>query len=256
MLHEDRRRAMSFGADPGLYDRTRPSYPDALVDRLLADGAGDVLDVGCGTGIVSRLFLARGCRVLGIEPDDRMAAYARQSGLAVEAGRLEAWDPAGRSFDLLVAGQAWHWVDPEAGAVKATEVLGPGGRIGLFWNWAMHPPEVGEAFAAIYSRLAPGLDGHSIVLGMGADDRFGLAAAGLAKAGFERIEQAEFRWPATYTAAHWHDHLLTHSDHQTMDPTDRERLLAALDQLIENQLGGSFTTTYRTVLVTGVSPRS
>jgi len=247
---------MSFGADPDLYDRTRPSYPDALINRLLAGGARDVLDVGCGTGIVSRLFLSRGCRVLGIEPDDRMAAYARRSGLAVEAGRLEEWDAAGRSFDLLVAGQAWHWVDPEAGAVRALEVLRPGGQIGLFWNWAMHPPEVGEAFAAVYGRLAPGLDDHSIVLGKGDDGRFGLAAGGLAKAGFEQIEQAEIRWPATYTAAHWHDHLLTHSDHQTMDPANREPLLAAVDRLIEDQLGGSFTTTYRTVLVTGVTPRT
>jgi len=254
MLHEDRRRAMSFGADPGLYDRIRPSYPDALIDRLLADGARDVLDVGCGTGIVSRLFRERGCQVTGIEPDPRMADYARRSGLTVEAGRLEEWDPAGRAFDLLVAGQAWHWVDPVAGAVKAVGLLHPGARIGLFWNWALHPPEVGGALAAVYSELAPGLDGHSIVLGLGADDRFGVAAGGLAEAGFERIEQAEFRWPATYTTAHWHDHLLTHSDHQTMDPALRGPLLAAVDRLIEDQWGGSLTTTYRTVVVTAVAP--
>ena len=72
----------------------------------------------------------------------RVADYARAQGFTVEVGTLEDWDPAGRRFDLVVAGQAWHWVNPHAGATKALSVLRPGGRIGLFWNWARHPGHV------------------------------------------------------------------------------------------------------------------
>ena len=85
MLHDDRRRAGSFGDDADQYDRARPTYPAPLVDDLLDDGTHDVLDVpdvGCGTGKVGRLFAARGCAVLGVEPDERMAAVDRAAEAA------------------------------------------------------------------------------------------------------------------------------------------------------------------------------
>jgi SAM-dependent methyltransferase len=104
----------------------RPSYPQAMVERIIAASPGpDVLDVGCGTGIVARQFPAAGCGLLGVEVDARMAALARQSGLQVEVAKFEDWDPAGRAFDAVLSGQTWHWIDPIAGAAKAAEVLRP-----------------------------------------------------------------------------------------------------------------------------------
>src|SRR5215471_17028718 len=76
--HQAREVAESFGAEASRYDRARPSYPAALVDRIVAASPGrSVLDVGCGTGIVARLFQAVGCAVLGVDPDARMAGHAR-----------------------------------------------------------------------------------------------------------------------------------------------------------------------------------
>src|SRR6202035_4367879 len=96
-LHQHRQIAESFGNDTERYDRTRPRYPQALVDRIVAASPGpDLLDVGCGTGTEARQFQAAGCAVLGVEPDDRMAAFARRTGVMVEVATLEAWDPAGR----------------------------------------------------------------------------------------------------------------------------------------------------------------
>ncbi|MGC1756305.1 MAG: methyltransferase domain-containing protein, partial [Trebonia sp.] len=110
--HRQRQVAESFGSDAGRYDRARPSYPGALVDRIVAASPGrDVLDVGCGTGIAARLFQAAGCRVLGVDPDERMASVARQAGLEAEVTTFEDWDGAGREFDAVIAAQAWHWVD-------------------------------------------------------------------------------------------------------------------------------------------------
>jgi SAM-dependent methyltransferase len=127
-----------------------------MVNRIVAASPGpDVLDVGCGTGIEARQFQAAGCRLLGVEPDARMADFARRSGVEVEVATFEAWDPAGRSFDTVVAGQAWHWVDPAAGAAKAAQVLRPGGRLAVFWNAFQPPPDLGEAFAEVYRRVLP-----------------------------------------------------------------------------------------------------
>ena len=147
--------AEPFGSDAERYNRARPSYPGALVERIVAASPGpDVLDVGCGTGIAARLFQATGCGVLGVEPDARMADLARQSGVDVEVAKFEDWDPAGRQFDAVIAAQAWHWVDPVAGAAAAARALRPGGRLALFWNAVQPPPALGEAFGASTARCS------------------------------------------------------------------------------------------------------
>ena len=94
--HQAREIAESFGLDADRYDRARPCYPGALVDRIVAGAAPsqhrpdvpDVLDVGCGTGIVARQFQAAGCRVLGVDPDARMEYSEPASG----KGASFRWD--------------------------------------------------------------------------------------------------------------------------------------------------------------------
>ena len=146
--HRYRQIAESFGEDPGRYDRTRPTYPAALVDRIISASPGrDVLDVGCGTGTAARQFLAAGCPVLGVEPDGRMAEFARRSGVEVEVATFEAWDPAGRNFDAIVAGTAWHWVR-RSGAVtfRLGTVLHPGRMAGSDADPChIHPAPAGQA---------------------------------------------------------------------------------------------------------------
>jgi SAM-dependent methyltransferase len=228
-LHEDRGRACSFGADPERYDRSRPTYPAELVDFLLADQPRNVLDVGCGTGIASRLFAARGCEVLGVEPDARMAEVARRHGIEVEAGRIEDWDPHGRSFDLLISGQAWHWVDPVAGAAKAAQVIRPSGRIGLFWNAGRPEPAATQRLDEVYARLAPGLDSYSIALGNVDPSRFHVAIDGLrATDAFGPAERRSFEWRRESLVADWLDQLPTHSDHSRLPPERLHPLLEAI----------------------------
>ncbi len=154
--HLQRQVAEGFGADAGRYDRARPTYPADLVDRIIAASPGrDVLDVGCGTGISARLFQAAGCRVLGVDPDPRMAELARQGGTETEVATFEDWDPAGRTFDAVIAAQAWHWVDPVAGAAKAAAVLRPYGRLAVFWNAFDPPKDLRAAFGEIFRRVLP-----------------------------------------------------------------------------------------------------
>ena len=88
------REAGGFG-DPERYDRARPRYPDALVARIVAASPGpDILDVGCGTGIAARQFRAAGGRVLGIEPDARMADFARRTGMSTRTSPTSPSAPA------------------------------------------------------------------------------------------------------------------------------------------------------------------
>jgi len=101
--------AESFGADARNYDQARPPYPADLVERITGGRSGlRVLDVGCGTGIASRQFQAAGCIVLGIDPDARMAAYAREHGLDVEVS-TEPPDPVARATE-----EAYRRVVPDS----------------------------------------------------------------------------------------------------------------------------------------------
>jgi SAM-dependent methyltransferase len=248
MLFEDRSRAESFGAVAAQYDRARPSYPPALVDALLADGARCVLDVGCGTGIAAALLAARGCEVLGVEIDARMAEFARSKGLQVEVARFEDWHPRGRRFDLVTSAQAWHWIDPRAGAARAAEALRPGGRLGVFWNFGDPPPYVRALLSPIYARFGPGVENYSVLFG-NRDARVQDALAGIADAGaYGPARTARFEWSQRYDTAEWLQQLGTHSDHQALPAARRQLLLDAVGEALD-AIGGSFEMPYATVLV-------
>jgi SAM-dependent methyltransferase len=251
--HQHRRIAESFGADAERYDRSRPRYPDAMVERIVATSPGlDVVDIGCGTGIAARQFQAAGCKVLGIEPDGRMAEWARQHGLDVEVTTFEAWDPAGRTFDTVVAGQTWHWVDPVAGGAKAAQALRPGGRLAVFWNVFQSPPDVNAAFDTVYRRVIP--DVPRSFWAMPALDTyatlFNKAADGIQQAGaFGDPEQWRFDWERVYTRDEWLDQVPTHGGHNQLPPGQLEDLLAGIGAVVD-RLGGGFTMHYTTVAVT------
>lgn len=244
--------AESFGPEAERYDRARPRYPSALVEGIVAASPGiDVLDVGCGTGIADRQLRAAGARVLGVEIDGRMAGLARRSGLEVEVAPFEAWDAAGRSFDAVVSGQAWHWIEPVAGAAKAAEVLRPSGLLAPFWNLGQPPPEVAEAFSAVNRRVLsgplatmwerPALEAYAGVLARVTE---GIRSVGA----FDEPEQWRFEWESSYTRDDWLDQLPTFGGHAQLPAARLEALLAGIGAAVD-AVGGSFTMCYTTVAV-------
>jgi SAM-dependent methyltransferase len=254
--HRQRQVAEGFGADAGQYDRARPTYPAALVERIVAASPGrDVVDVGCGTGISSRLFQAAGCRVLGVEPDPRMAEQARQGGTEVEIAKFEDWDPAGRAFDAVVAAQAWHWVDLAAGAAKAAEALRPGGRLAVLWNAFDPPRELREAFGQVYRRAVP----DSPLSGFWARPALdtyraggGRAAGGMREAGgFGEPEEWLADWARPYTRDEWLDLVPTLGGFRQFPPDVQAELLAGLGAAVD-AAGGAFLMGYTTLAVTAV----
>ena len=238
-LHKDRARAESFGEDAEQYDRARPSYPAALIDDLVGPDTTRVLDVGCGTGIASRLFLDRGCEVIGVEQDARMAAVARRSGVDVDVATFEEWEARGAPFDLIVSGQAWHWVDPVVGRAKADSLLREGGRFAAFWNASQHEPDVQQAFVEIYRRHVPELAEHASALGR-IPSEWNVPSGD---------ELRTYDWSRTYTRDEWLDQLPTHSDHRLLGASTRDALLADIGAAIDG-FGGTITVHYRTAVLT------
>ncbi|OUC91664.1 class I SAM-dependent methyltransferase [Streptosporangium minutum] len=254
--HKARGMAESFGVDAQRYDQARPGYPDALVARIVAGSPGPaVLDVGCGTGIAARQFQAAGCAVLGVEPDARMADFARSRGLQVEVAAFESWQPAGRTFDAVIAAQSWHWVDPAAGAAKAARVLRPRGRLAIFGHVYEPPAEVAEPFAAAYRRAVP----DSPFNGRPARRPLDLYQAAYVKftdeicetGQFSDPEQWRFDWEQSYTRDQWLDLLPTTGGLTRLRPDRLAEVLDAVGDAIDS-LGGSFTMNYTTLAATAV----
>ena len=242
--------------DAERYDRARPRYPDAMIERIVATSPGPtMLDVGCGTGIEARQFQAAGCGVLGVEPDARMAEFARRTGVEVEVATFEAWEAAGRVFDAVVAGTAWHWVDPVAGVAKAAEVLRPGGRLALFWHVMRLPPEVVDPFVAVYRRVVPdapfsleamkqGMDAYQVGLTKVADQIRAVDE-------FTDPEQWQFEWERSYIRDEWLEQMATTGGLTYLPPEKAAEVLEGIGATVD-AIGGSFTMDYTTAVVTAV----
>ncbi|MCC8250708.1 class I SAM-dependent methyltransferase [Saccharothrix luteola] len=249
--HRARDMAESFGTDPERYDRSRPSYPEAMVEAIVAAGPGPrVVDVGTGTGIAARQFQAAGCQVLGVEVDPRMAAFARRRGLDVEVAGFEDWEPAGRVFDAVVSGQTWHWVDPVAGAAKAARVLRPGGRLAVFWNVAEPPSDLAEAFADVHRRVLPVSPPALGSAAVGYSPFTAKAIDGIRQAGvFGEPEEWRFDWARTYTRDEWLDQLPTSGVAARLPAAELDEVLAGTGAAVD-AVGGHFVMRYTAVVVT------
>ncbi|WP_321478201.1 class I SAM-dependent methyltransferase [uncultured Paludibaculum sp.] len=135
------------------YVKYRPGYPDALVRKLESEGlaaGSQVVDVACGTGISTELFLRNGYRVTGIEPNAAMREAALSQGFDVREGRGEATGLPDASADLVVCAQAFHWVDAEAARREFLRIVKPGGLIAIIWNIRL---KTGSAFLEGLERL-------------------------------------------------------------------------------------------------------
>ncbi len=130
-------QAASFGMAAREYERGRPGYPAAALDWLLPVGARQVVDLGAGTGKLTRQLADRNLSVVAVEPSGNMRAelVTALPGVTAFAGTAERIPLPGDSADAVLVAQAWHWVDPDLAVPEVIRVLRRGGRLGLVWNF-------------------------------------------------------------------------------------------------------------------------
>jgi ubiquinone/menaquinone biosynthesis C-methylase UbiE len=145
------------------YVRFRPTYPRALrelVTRECGLGPGRVVaDIGSGTGILSRLLLESGARVVGVEPNAPMraaaeAALSSQDRFQSIDGSAETTGLPDASIDLIACAQAFHWFDPFEARAEFARILKPGGWVVLAWNQRRDTP-LGRDYEDLLERFAP-----------------------------------------------------------------------------------------------------
>jgi SAM-dependent methyltransferase len=245
-------RRLVFGDVAELYDRSRPSYPEALVDDLIAlSGVGEgrrALEVGAGTGKATVLFAARGVDVLAIEPSPGMAAVATRNcadfdGVEIVEADFERWDPAGERFGLLYSAQAWHWIDPELRYRRARAALAPGAVLAAFWHraaWGASP--LRDALSDVYRREAPGMDPDNPMHpdNLTPADEPGWPAEIAGADGFDAPGVRRYDWTCDYSGEEYAALLATLSEIRLLDEPTRDALLSGVRDAIEDH-GGRLT---------------
>lgn len=145
-------RAASFGRVAKAYEQARPGYPAGAVAWLAGDRPARVLDLGAGTGKLTRALRAAGHDVVAVDPSEPMLAELRGAVPGVEAlvGTAESIPLPDGSVDVVTVAQAFHWFDPAAAVPEITRVLRAGGNLALVWNLRDEAvPWVGELWASI-----------------------------------------------------------------------------------------------------------
>lgn len=239
-------RRTSFGAGADVYDAHRPEWPAEVAAWLTGTEPGgplpppvEVLDLGAGTGKLTRALAALGHTVTAADPSEEMLAVLRRNLPAVEAHAAPAEHlpfEAG-SFDAVTVAQAWHWVDQERGPAECARVLRPGGVLGLGW----HVQTLDEPWVEEYLDLIGDPDRKT----RRARDAEDLALPGL-PVPFGPVTTATFEHRTQVTPeglAH-----LTSSFSYVAARADRAGLLARVQQLGRRAAGpdGTVALTYRT----------
>jgi SAM-dependent methyltransferase len=219
-------RRLSFGAQATAYERARPEYPEEAARWLVPDDARFVVEVGAGTGKLTRALAALGLRVLAVEPDARMLSVLRERGLEGVEGSAEAIPVADGEADGVVAGSSLHWFELDRALAEFRRVLHPGGRLGFGWNHRdVRHPTIAAMSEAIYAtRPSQQTSGW-----LRRDWVPAVTEAGL----FRDVEHALFEHVHELPREALEDHLLSYSGLAALPDAERRRVFAEVGEILD-----------------------
>ncbi|MCX4767516.1 class I SAM-dependent methyltransferase [Streptomyces sp. NBC_01275] len=249
----------TFDAVAERYDRVRPRYPPSLVEQLTRSAElgpdSRVLEIGPGTGQLTRPLARSGCRLTAVELGPSMAAVARRNLAAfpqvdVVVADFERWELPAEPFDLVTSATAVHWIDPALRVTKTADALRPGGLLGLVTTChvaggsADFFVEVQRCYERWDPSTTPGLRPRS------EDETATDTGEWTVGSRFEDVVVHRCAQEVTYAADAYLETLLTYSGHLALDEPARRGLLTCIRELIETRYGGSVTKRYLHELIT------
>ena len=229
------------------YDAVRPGYPSELIENLIVvsgipDG-GAVLEIGCGTGQLTVPLAERGYRITAVELGRELSWLASTNlepfpNATAVCADFERWEVAPASYDLVVSAQAFHWIDPAIGYPKAHAALRSSGCLALIWNlFPGSDAPVHRALDADYRRQAPQLSRNPGRRSF--EERVERTIGEILASGlFDELSVHRYPWARAYETADYLKLLRTFSDHLALEPSNLDRLVAAVGATID-RFGGT-----------------
>jgi SAM-dependent methyltransferase len=244
---EKAKRAGSFGGAASQYERYRPGPPIAAVDWILPAPVARVVDLGAGTGALSRLLLGRADDVVAVEPDDRMRSVLTEevAGARAVMGRGEEIPLPDVSADAVIASSSWHWMDLVPTLREVARVLVPGGILGVLWSGPdPDGPFVNQVRAVLAAQSsgagdrasAAGPDNEVASLMIADADRPASTLEIPKGVAFDQPEHRVFTWDVALNAEELIGLLGTFSWIITMPEETRDRVLSEARRLLRDVL--------------------
>jgi len=219
-------RRLSFGAQATAYERARPEYPEEAARWLVPEDAAFVVEVGAGTGKLTRAVAALGVRVLAVEPDARMLSVLREHGLEGVEGSAESIPVGDGEADGVVAGSSLHWFELDEALAEFRRVLRPGGRLGFGWNHRdVRHPTIAAMSEAIYATRP-----SQQTSGWLRRDWVPAVTEGRL---FHDVEHALFEHVHELPREALEDHLLSYSGLAALPDDERRRVFAEVAEILD-----------------------
>ncbi len=262
-LQRDEGRRL-FGLDPDGYAAGRPDYPDEVYETLrrpcgLTAGSR-VLEIGPGTGLVTRRLLAEGADVVAVEPDPSMAAFLRQlttgTDLQIVVAPFEEAQLCVASFDLAVAATSFHWVDQQPGMTKLARTVKPGGWVALWWTLFRDPRRPDPFGEAVEELLGPQTRGFFDEPGRPPFqlDEVHRRRDLIRWARLEDVQSRLIEWTCPLTPTQVRALYASMAAVIRRPESDQEVLLGAIEDLAVGRFGGRVERRFTTALYTGRRP--
>ncbi|HJQ74303.1 MAG TPA: class I SAM-dependent methyltransferase [Gaiellaceae bacterium] len=219
-------RRLTFGAHADEYERARPAWPEEAARWLVPGEAELVVELGAGTGKLTRAVAALGVRVVAVEPDARMLAVLHGHGLEGVEGSAEAIPFGDGAAGAVVAGSALHWFDLDTALPEIHRVLRPRGRLAFGWNHRdVRHPTIAAMSEVIYaSRPSKQTSGW-----LREDWRAAVTAGGY----FRDVEQELFEHVHELPREALEDHLLSYSGLAALSDDEHRRVLEEVGAILD-----------------------
>jgi SAM-dependent methyltransferase len=219
-------RRLTFGAHADAYERARPEWPEQAARWLLPEDARLVVELGAGTGKLTRAMAALCARVVAVEPDPRMLAVLRERALEGVEGTAETIPLGDGQADGIVAGSSLHWFDLDLALPEMRRVLKPGGRLGFGWNHRdVRHPTIAAMQEVIYAtRPSQQTSGWRL-----RDWPLAVTEGGF----FRDVERALFEHTLELPREALEDHLLSYSGLALLPDDERRSVFAAVAEVLD-----------------------
>ncbi len=244
-----------FDSVADLYDIARPEYPASLIDNLIENSGiksnSRILEIGAGTGLLTRAFAFRGFRITGIELGSKLAQKARLNvskfnNATILEGDFDTQELDPGSYDLVVAATSYHWLDSLKRCQKIRNILSEGGTAAIIET--RHIDNGRETFPVSSQKCYLIWDKNTTAEFRlpGSDEvvNEGFRYSSEFRDGFEMTFNKNYETDVEYTASEYRQLLSTYSDIILMHGQSREGLLECLSDMIDNDYGGKITKSY------------